>query len=130
MRLQDPGSIPGVSTKEVHMKILLVDDDTFIISVVECLKILHKCQVVRVFNGQQALDRLATGEHFDCIMLDERMPVMTGEEFLLKYDGKVPIIYTTAYSDRTPIRPVAAIVLKPYDAGDIAEEARRICGVQ
>jgi CheY-like chemotaxis protein len=109
------------------MKILLVDDDNAIISVVESLKILHKCQAVRAVNGQDALDKLAK-EDFDCILLDERMPVMDGETFLLTYTGTTPIIYSSAYGERSPARPVAAIIPKPYDAGFVASEARRICG--
>jgi CheY-like chemotaxis protein len=111
------------------MKILFIEDDICTqVAVSEYLKFLYKMDIVKARHGQEGLDKLATGEHFDCIILDERMPVMSGEEFLQAYEGSVPIVYSTAFSDRDPVRPVAAIIPKPYEARKLGEAVMRICG--
>lgn len=110
------------------MRVLLVDDNICTqVAVGEFLKLLFKFEVVRAMNGQEALDKIAVEGSFDCIILDERMPVMDGMTFLQKYDGSIPIIYSSAYSE-PPFRPVAAIYPKPYDSRLIGDEIVRICG--
>ncbi len=77
-------------------------------------------------NGRDALELLAgSGEPFDAVLLDLRMPDMDGVEFLRALrrqpvHGRTPVIVTTAESDDSELMAearalgVAAIVKKPW----------------
>ncbi len=54
-------------------------------------------EITEAANGLQALDILV-GQHFDCIITDTRMPVMSGFELLQRLDeqgSKIPVIVLT-----------------------------------
>jgi two-component system chemotaxis response regulator CheY len=77
-------------------------------------------------NGRSALDVLAgSGEPFDAVLLDLRMPDMDGVEFLRALrrqpaHRQTPVIVTTAESDDSELMEqakalgVAAVVKKPW----------------
>ncbi len=77
-------------------------------------------------NGRSALELLAgTGEPFDAVLLDLRMPDMDGVEFLRALRRQpvhrlTPVVLTTAESDDSELLEqartlgVAAIVKKPW----------------
>jgi CheY-like chemotaxis protein len=77
-------------------------------------------------NGRSALELLAgSGEPFDAVLLDLRMPDMDGVEFLRAFrrqplHGRTPVIVTTAETDDSELIEqarslgVAAIVKKPW----------------
>lgn len=110
------------------MRILFIEDDICTqVSVTEYLRFLYKMDIVRARHGREGLDMLASGEHFDCIILDERMPVMCGGEFLEHYKGPVPIIYSSAYDDGPP-KPVSGVVSKPYNIRTLGAMILRLGG--
>lgn len=110
------------------MRILFIDDDEHIQTAVgEHLKVIYKVDVVAVYDGQEALDLLAKDTQFDCMVLDARMPNVDGREFLQRYKGNIPIIYSSAYGGETPAS-VAAVVPKPYGARELLDEIRRVTG--
>ncbi|KKW46535.1 MAG: Response regulator receiver [Parcubacteria group bacterium GW2011_GWB1_56_8] len=107
--------------------VLLVDDDRESqIAVRECLN-LYGFAVSIADNGREALNWL---ECFtpDVILLDLRMPVMSGEEFLLAYKGNAPVIVTSACSDPELPKPVAAVVLKPFFMSEMDKIIRAVIG--
>lgn len=77
-------------------------------------------------NGRSAMELLdESGEPFDAVLLDLRMPDMDGVEFLRALrrqpvHGRTPVIVTTAESDDSELMEqaralgVAAIVKKPW----------------
>ncbi len=108
------------------MRILYIEDEEYNQIVVrESLKLHFGMEVVSAYNGQEGLDKLNSGEKFDCIILDVRMPVMDGDTFLEKYTGPIPIIYASAYK-KDPPRSVAAIMPKPFSSREIGAEILRI----
>ena len=110
------------------MRILFIEDDRATqVSVGEWFRLIFKFEVVSAYNGQEALDILLRDTRFDIIILDCRMPIMDGEEFLEHYRGTIPVIYFTAFSSPPP-RPVAAEVPKPYDIKALVSTMRQICG--
>ncbi|UKI57157.1 MAG: response regulator [Clostridium sp.] len=52
------------------------------------------------YNGQECLDKVNSGKHYDCILMDIMMPVMNGEEALKKLQEidnfNTPVIALTA----------------------------------
>jgi CheY-like chemotaxis protein/signal transduction histidine kinase len=81
--------------------ILLVEDN--IVNQQVAIGMLRKkgVQTTTANNGQEALDKLHSGEHFDAILMDIEMPLMNGIEAttLIRADERfhnVPIIALTA----------------------------------
>jgi CheY-like chemotaxis protein len=60
--------------------VLLVDDNDHVANLLAYVVDREGYQVVRVRNGLQALDKLRWGLRPWCLLLDMRMPVMTGWE--------------------------------------------------
>ena len=69
------------------MKILIVDDDTLILRIVERMitKMGHECSLAN--NGQEAYEILKEDFTFDIIISDFNMPVMTGLDLRLKIES-------------------------------------------
>ena len=83
-------------------KILVVDDDEFILSLVEmALDEENKYEVVKASNGREALDEKAKSD-FDLIITDIIMPEIDGIKFideLRKNDKGTPIIAMSGGDD-------------------------------
>ncbi|OGD68800.1 hypothetical protein A3I18_01485 [Candidatus Campbellbacteria bacterium RIFCSPLOWO2_02_FULL_35_11] len=69
-------------TKEKKYKILLVDDDKFLIDMYSLKFRENGFTVETVFGGQDALEKLKESDDFDIVLLDLIMPGMDGFEFL------------------------------------------------
>ncbi|HEY9054162.1 MAG TPA: HD domain-containing phosphohydrolase [Rectinemataceae bacterium] len=83
--------------------ILVVDDDASIRKVLSLGLQRLGYQVKMATNGKEGVDMLSVGEtEPDCVLLDIRMPVLSGREALpLMREAKplVPIVMLTAYND-------------------------------
>lgn len=64
------------------MKLLLADDDSFLLDMYAVKFIEAGYEVVAVKDGDQALALLRGGDVFDCLLLDMIMPGMSGVELL------------------------------------------------
>ena len=69
--------------------ILVVDDDEMILLMISEVLRFEGFGVVLSKNGKEALERLENGR-FDLIILDMRMPVMDGWEFMNRLRGGAP----------------------------------------
>ena len=78
-------------------KILVVDDEPRIVSVIQSYLSQYGHEVVTAFNGTDAL-RLAEKETPDLIVMDIMMPEMDGYEVLRRYrqQADTPVIFLTA----------------------------------
>ena len=89
-------------------------------------------------NGRSAVALLAaSGEPFDAVLLDLRMPDMDGVEFLralrkLPVHRRTPVVLTTAESDDSELMEqartlgVAAIVKKPWSPQALRGAVHRV----
>jgi DNA-binding NtrC family response regulator len=103
-----------------QFKILVVDDNR---SLTEALGDVFEAKgyaVELAFDGDQAVERVRSSS-FDCILMDVRMPRMSGVDAfkeIKKLSPAVPVILMTAYSvqgliEEARAEGVAAIVQKP-----------------
>ncbi len=72
------------STHGRKPRLLIVDDDSFLLRSLARLLMLHGLRVVTAPNGATALDVLAVDRDFDLVVFDMDMPPMHGPEFLPK----------------------------------------------
>lgn len=81
--------------------ILLVDDDENFMD--EFSEVLDEYQIIKAFNGEQALNFVTNPNEIDLIILDVNMPGKKGTEVLKKIkesDPDLPIIILTGYSTK------------------------------
>lgn len=83
-------------------RVLIVDDDAGIREFVRTVLVDEGYQVAEATDGSEALDQVAR-ERPDLILLDLRMPVMDGWEFVKVYRARpgphAPIVIVTAAMD-------------------------------
>src|SRR5262249_16835501 len=117
----------------------LVDDDNSIRQVVSIFLTDEGYEVRSAGDGKAALDILAADFTPDLILLDLRMPVMDGAEFVKIYRAKpgphAPVIASVpavhAEEARSEIG-AAALVEKPFDLEDLLvalDQAKTYTGV-
>lgn len=102
---------------EAPINILIVDDEPKNLTVIEAILSDPSYRVVRASTAEQALLQLLS-EDFALIMLDVRMPNMTGFELATvikerKKTARVPIIFMTAYYNED------SHVLEGYGSGAV-----------
>ena len=115
------------------MKILLVEDDTFI---GESIKDYFEMQGNRVdyySSPKKALEEIYPS-NYDIFLIDINMPEMNGYDFyneLKNYASDVPVIFITAYSDIEHIEKAfelgaADYIKKPFDLKELELRVKRL----
>jgi signal transduction histidine kinase len=106
-------------------KVLLVDDDSLVITGTAALLEDMGHEPVEAHSGAEALSLLAAGLKVDVVITDHAMPAMTGlqlaENIQARYPG-LPIILATGYAE-LPIDPATLAIprlAKPCSQNDIA----------
>jgi len=115
------------------VKILIVDDDPIVLSVMESIISGQGFPSETATNGQQALDRLHK-DKFSIVITDINMPVMNGMELLCQVKAKYPkvgVIVITGYSeDYSYIDVINAgaidFMTKPFSGPELLAKLRRV----
>jgi DNA-binding response OmpR family regulator len=120
------GSIEGAP------RILIVDDDASLLSLLRILLTSAGYQVQTAVDGQQAL-MVAAMYEFDVILLDLEMPVMNGREFFGEYRNRgnqTPVVVVSAYGAEAARAELGAegAVAKPFDPDNVTHLIDRILG--
>ena len=82
-------------------KILVVDDEEFNWLLIKDALEETRVTITWARVGQEAVDLVAAGEHYDIILMDMKMPVLDGFETtrqIKKINPKIPVIAQTAYA--------------------------------
>jgi putative two-component system response regulator len=82
-------------------RIIVVDDDKYVLDSAATLLSISGFDVTPFDSGEKALAALAA-DHFDLVLTDVNMPVMTGIELLRNIrakDEELPVILMTAYAE-------------------------------
>lgn len=115
--------------------ILLVEDEDLIRSLLSEAMAEDGFVVVTAASGDEAMERLGTGQIFDLLLTDIQLPgTLDGLDIARAARRQVPdmpIIFTTGQPDRMgPWRPGAGdtFIPKPYRPSEICAAARRLTG--
>jgi len=108
--------------KNSDTKILIADDDDSLRRVLEFQLQQAGFAVVAAANGAEALE-MFSGEDFDCVITDWRMPQLSGLEFIQRAGAirsETPIIVITAFGDvETAVAAMRSgafdFISKPFD---------------
>ena len=109
--------------KNLKNTVLIVDDNRGLREVIRIFLSDEGYNVLEAGNGKEALDllsKLSAAEYPSCMVLDLRMPVMDGNEFLDRLDKgsvselkNIPVIIYSAEGKLRPNRQVVAKLEKP-----------------
>ena len=83
-------------------KILLVEDETGLAQLEREVLEESGFHVIEVDQGQQALERLENGDELSLIVLDYRLPDMTGGDVVAALDQRIdalPVVIVTGFPD-------------------------------
>lgn len=115
--------------------ILMVDDEPLILDLLVSSVNIKNCDIVLAGNGEEAWEKLKTAK-FDCIILDIKMPRMTGQELyqgLEKIDPDTAdkiIFITGGTNDPNTVRFLTdapnTVFLKPFDIDALWCEVKRV----
>jgi CheY-like chemotaxis protein len=111
--------------------ILIVDDDPDVRELLrESLAVMGQ-DVVEASNGQQALDLMRSTRGLRLVLLDVKMPIMDGTEFLrakaaMPAYARLPVVIVSATPpDARLLSHAVGFLRKPADLDDIMAYVRR-----
>ena len=90
-------------------RLLIVDDDWFITSVMKHILVTAEYEVCTVPDGPAALERLEQNPGFEVVLLDRQMPGMDGLEVLRRMKANpalqdIPVVFQTVLGNEGEIR--------------------------
>lgn len=110
------------------LRVLVVDDDAMLRSILTRRLHHHGYAVVEAENGEEALERFEESpDSFDCVLLDLSMPKLSGQEVhraLVELREDVRVVLMSGYTEQQVldrfdgVRP-AGILQKPVPADDL-----------
>jgi DNA-binding NtrC family response regulator len=83
-------------------KILVVDDEARIVEILEKFLAKNGFEVIKSVGGENALELLRSNVKIDLLIIDMKMPQVTGFDVLKekkKWDNKAPVIILTGSID-------------------------------
>lgn len=113
-------------------KLLVVEDNPDTRESLRMMLELEGYQVREAPNGREALDRLAEDPAADCIILDLRMPVMDGFQFLQERQrhralAAIPVLVVSGEHEAAPAG-AAGFFTKPVDPEAMLAALRALAG--
>lgn len=129
-----PDSVQKPSiTPKGNERILLVDDEPIVVEVTRRRLELLGYRVTSFLQSDEALESFRSDpEAFDCVITDQTMPKLTGEQLaraVLDMRPGIPVILCTGYSavineEKARKIGIRAFLMKPFNHQDLAESVR------
>jgi len=116
------------SGKVHRARILIVDDDACILSVMDEILTAFGYEAVTAENGEEALQKSAAGP-FDLLITDFQMPRMNGVQLAARFKeaaAHMPVLMMTGQSaqtiaDHAPEGLIDAVLFKPFKVEKICQ---------
>jgi two-component system, chemotaxis family, chemotaxis protein CheY len=115
-------------------RVLIVDDDEATLSALAGLLEFEGYSVEKARNGKEALEKLSSGP-LDLVLLDLKMPVMDGWQFLAeraKHPSAraTPVVLLSGLPFIPNAPGVADFLSKPINPTRVLDCVRRFCGAR
>ncbi len=111
-----------VSPSPGRARILIIDDEDAVRSMLTRALALWQYDTVAVRSGEEAIRLLEAGEHFACILLDLTMPGIGGEAALREVDRLAPgtpVAVMSGYPRDDLTREGRHFLSKPFDLQEL-----------
>lgn len=113
--------------------ILIVEDEEFNFLLLEEVLRTLDIELTWVDDGQKAVDIFSSGKHFDLILMDLKIPRLSGYEAIEEIrlvSPTVPIIAQTAYSDKEEKQKALEcgcndFIAKPFNKSELLDKIRQ-----
>jgi DNA-binding NtrC family response regulator len=114
-------------------RVLVVDDEDLVISVIREILQLRDLQISEAGDGESAVELLRQ-ERFDLVIADKNLPGINGLEVLRRAKDRDPTVATllvTGYSSRESAEEAMVIgiddyIVKPFDVEDLADKVEEV----
>ncbi len=86
--------------EKLKAKILIVDDEEHIVNFLALTLEDSVEEILKAYNGREALELVLKHKDLICILTDIKMPVMDGLELIKevrKFNKKIPVIFFTGF---------------------------------
>ncbi|MBF0288155.1 MAG: response regulator [SAR324 cluster bacterium] len=114
----DEPQLPSIEVFRGKERILVVDDEIFILDMVEKMLSRLGYQVTAIQSSAEALEQFsANPEQFDLIITDQTMPKLTGYQLaqgILAISPNTPIILMTGFSHQVSIEEAEKIGIRRF----------------
>jgi CheY-like chemotaxis protein len=116
-----------------NAKVLIVDDDVATLDGLGGLLEVEGYRVERAADGAEALEKLKAAEPPRLILLDLKMPVMDGWQFLSERAkdpalARIPVVLLSGLPFIPNATGVADFLAKPINPARLLDAVARICG--
>ena len=110
-------------------RILVVDDEQHIVSLLSMTLRKEGYEVVSANNGEKALALVGVFE-FDLVILDHTMPGMDGLELSNVLDEKLPVLMITSRPQilKERVHRVTDVIHKPFSPREVTAKVRSVIG--
>ncbi|MFW5800950.1 MAG: response regulator [Spirochaeta sp.] len=138
--LEDKGPAQQGSI-DLH-RILVVDDNQSTLRVLNGMLGFLNIETIRAASGEEAIEHIRSGNHLDAILIDYRMPGMSGVQMIHQLcdilhisPARIPIILMHAVTDSQPAHEAMlrmnlwGTLVKPVRIAALHDQLRRITSV-
>ena len=110
-------------------RILIVDDEQHIVSLLSMTLRKHGYEVLSANNGERALE-LAGAFALDLVILDHSMPGMNGVDLSDQLDASLPVLMVTARPQmiNDTNHRISDVIHKPFSPRDLAAKVQDMIG--
>jgi signal transduction histidine kinase len=123
---EEPDRADGVART---FRLLVVDDEAMVRSVLRRLLVLRGHDVTEAASGAEGLD-LAGAREFDLVITDQGMPGMSGREFaaeLRRRGATLPVVLLSGDTHAgSPDETIGAVLSKPFRIEEVESTIRRL----
>lgn len=113
-------------------RILIVEDNELNLKLMKDILESRSYAVDTALDGQNGLDKAMSGE-YDLILLDIQMPVVSGYDFLARFNGKTPVIVVSACAMDVEVQRAKDLgcvgyIAKPINIADFLDAVNNVVG--
>jgi len=123
-RVESPAAAGETEIPSRPLSVMLVDDDDLVRAGAAAMLEAIGHTVVQMSSATRALEHIASGDAFDVLVTDQRMPCMTGTDLIWRarfLQPGLPAVLITGYTDVIDTGASALPVLaKPFRAAELA----------